>query len=1401
MSSDPTTRPLVFPIKGLHESAGFDVQPPGTTNDALNVRAFCSLAGRARGGSRSGTKKYTYGRVTSAEKPIQNMVKAVKGAVFPSSFNDLAEDFQGYAAEVSPDLSPLWGMASIFTPVTEGIRVHPALWETTADGLVWRKSSNTTSAPFLAHFISLMNDADSDVNVTVRANTTMSTANGGFGIAAEASKVGPFIKTSVDFKSGYAAYLEPTAANVAELRIIKLIPGEADGYEVVAMKSVGVLLGSSTVTNTCNIRLWVSDETQGSMRVNAQVTWNGGGTAGANIDETITYIDTNPGLLFNQGGAGVGIFNADTDITNPTFAEGTIFRTINIANVRYRNPGNRVVAMRWLPNESGVNRYFRPVGLSTITYDGVSTYAVQPTDRFDADAVDTNEVFVDTTLPEYASFYDSSIERSVALERPWDAGGPFDLEVVLKIPSSMAVNHIGKTQFLFRVDPALGYVVEVEMQFVIDHTDSNGNGTGRISSITLRTVGEDGETIFGGDVAVPVPFVNGSVFRVEDNGTELGINLDGKIIGVFPFPLVTGTVELPEISVPDGALNDNLGRSVATADNIMVAGAPNDDDNGTNSGSVYVFNATTGAQLFKITASDGAANDSFGWSVDIANGVILVGAPGHDDTAVGSGAAYMFSAVSGLQLTKLVASDAAINDSFGTSVALDSTIAVVGTGGISTANPGAAYVFSVSTKAQLLKLTASDGVNADLFGESVAVQNNVIGIGASGNDDAGSNSGSAYLFDATTGSELFKLVANDAAASDRFGRSVSIDNGVFAVGAPDRDDGAANTGAVYLFDVATGVQNTKLIAAERLASEGMGFSVALGNNFVVAGAPSLTGGGTGGVAYLFNATTGAQLAQLQASNTVNADFLGFSVAIADSLAFFGAPGRTPVFSAQGSVYPFDLDVPSLGTPPDTEDTYAAISQGHGVGVGLYPEYVGYVSEMRWVRSGGSQYDETGTGAEGKLLAVSGGDIVEVTTGVITPIPTGLGALSDNPLNIQSVSAFNSVFFTDGTSIREYRLATELVASPTPTAGVFPTDPKLVTLYRGRLVWSGTPDDPYNWFMSAAGNPLDYDYSPPTPNETQAVAGNNSVAGRIGDVITALVPFGDDYMIFGCDSTIWQMTGDPAAGGVIDLISDQTGMAFGSAWAKDPASTLYFWGNDGVYRMSPGSRPQNMTKNRIDFRLRNVALDENRIFMAWNYIDAELWVLIQPADSADPVRVIVWESRTDAWWEDSYPVTQGPNSILAYNSNLANDQALLLGGRDGFIYKVDQTAGTDDGAAIESRVRFAPFISPDRSGTVLMNSISPVLANGSATVRLNIYTGQSAEGCMSATAPRAAMDLAHAGRNSLMRRPIRGYAVQCELALAAGTVPWALESLIAGFDMSGLPVRHARTSSEGATGGS
>jgi len=221
-----------------------------------------------------------------------------------------------------------------------------------------------------------------------------------------------------------------------------------------------------------------------------------------------------------------------------------------------------------------------------------------------------------------------------------------------------------------------------------------------------------------------------------------------------PVYLWTQTAKLTE---SDGAMRNEFGGSVSISGDTVVVGAAYDDS---NQGSAYVFekpgiswvNMTPTA---KLTASDPAINDLFGYSVSISGDTVVVGAIGDDD----KGSAYVFEkpGVGWVNMTptaNLMANNGADSTCFGISVSISGDTVVVGAA-YDGSNQGSAYVFekpgiSWVNMTPTAKLTASDGAADDHFGRSVAIDGDTVVVGVAGDDFGGNtNQGSAYVFEVT----------------------------------------------------------------------------------------------------------------------------------------------------------------------------------------------------------------------------------------------------------------------------------------------------------------------------------------------------------------------------------------------------------------------------------------------------------------------------------------------------------------------------------------------------------------------------------------------------------------------------------------------------------------------------
>ncbi len=331
------------------------------------------------------------------------------------------------------------------------------------------------------------------------------------------------------------------------------------------------------------------------------------------------------------------------------------------------------------------------------------------------------------------------------------------------------------------------------------------NGSTWVQQQELTASDGAGDDYFGNSVVL-----SGTTALIAAYGKKIGGNSTQGAAYVFTFNGSTW-VQQQELTASDGAAGDYFGQSVALSGTTALIGAPyHSIGSETGEGTAYVFtsDASIWVQQKELTASDGAAYDSFGAAVALSGTTALVGAPNHNGA---QGAAYVFQDSGGTwsQQQELTASNGAGGDHFGTTIALSSSTALFGAPSKtigSNSVQGAVYVFQDSggTWSQQQELTASNGVQGDSFGASVALSGTTALVGAY-YKKIGSNpgQGAAYVFQDSGGtwSQQQELTANDGAATDYFGWSVALSGTTALVGAPFHTFGS-NTyqGAAYVFD-------------------------------------------------------------------------------------------------------------------------------------------------------------------------------------------------------------------------------------------------------------------------------------------------------------------------------------------------------------------------------------------------------------------------------------------------------------------------------------------------------------------------------------------------------------------------------------------------------------------------
>ncbi len=356
------------------------------------------------------------------------------------------------------------------------------------------------------------------------------------------------------------------------------------------------------------------------------------------------------------------------------------------------------------------------------------------------------------------------------------------------------------------------------------------------------------------------------------------------------------------------AANDEFGYSVAVSGDTLAVGARFEDsdatgidgdqgnDNAANSGAVYVFTRTAGvwSQQAYIKASNSAVNDQFGFSLALSGDLLVVGAPGEDSNATG---------IDGDQ------------------------------GNDDAASSGAVYAFTrtAGVWSQEAYIKASNTGASDFFGFPLALSGDTLVVGADledsdatgvdgdqGNDNA-ANSGAAYVFTRTAavwGQQAY-LKASNTGASDFFGGSLALSGDTLAVGALGEssdatgidgdggNDNAFGSGAVYVFTRTAGVwsQQAYVKASNTGAGDEFGTSLALSGDTLAAGARAESSDATGidgdqgndnaassGAVYVFTRAVGvwSQQAYVKASNTGADDEFGTSLALSGDTLVVGA---------------------------------------------------------------------------------------------------------------------------------------------------------------------------------------------------------------------------------------------------------------------------------------------------------------------------------------------------------------------------------------------------------------------------------------------------------------------------------------------------------------------------------
>lgn len=261
---------------------------------------------------------------------------------------------------------------------------------------------------------------------------------------------------------------------------------------------------------------------------------------------------------------------------------------------------------------------------------------------------------------------------------------------------------------------------------------------------------------------------------------------------------------------------------------------------------------------------------------------------------------------------------------------------------------------------------------------------------------------------------------------------------------------------------------------------------------------------------------------------------------------------------------------------------------------------------------------------------------------------------------------NISFTTSAAEVRPPHWYTWTTFGNSSNFGTMPDHASLVALYNGRVVLAGSKDYPHQWWMSRVFNPFDFLYT--AGDNLTAVTSGSTEAGEVADVITALVPYGDDFFLFGGLSSLTILDGDPTYGGTLEILTDSEGIYGPKSWCKDTKSNLWFFSGDGLYRAEGGRRkPVSMSLDKLPNWNTDWEINPDKFRVLLAYDPVRNGIVISHSDfTSGTNKNYFYAIRLDGLYPETYPTDCAIFSSFSFRTKNEDEQLFLLGCNDGYV---------------------------------------------------------------------------------------------------------------------------------------
>jgi hypothetical protein len=410
---------------------------------------------------------------------------------------------------------------------------------------------------------------------------------------------------------------------------------------------------------------------------------------------------------------------------------------------------------------------------------------------------------------------------------------------------------------------------------------------------------------------------------------------------------------------------------------------------------------------------------------------------------------------------------------------------------------------------------------------------------------------------------------------------------------------------------------------------------------------------------------------------------------------------------------------------------------------------------------------------------------------IVVITSGTGATAGNYTIASISSGYITLNGTPGTAsgvvfyvqrapkIYDPKLNTLTLWTATTGKGNVPIGCNCIALYRDRLVLAKE----HLWYMSRQDDPLDWDTS--QTDAKTAVAGQSSDAGQLGAMIKALIPFGDDYLLFMANKAIWRLRGDPAYGGQLDMVSTEIGCIDKNAYCLTPENAVIFLSLDGLYGMgSVASSPESISRDKLPYELLNVDISLYYVSLKYDTVYRGVHIYLTPKSGGQNTHWwFDWVNK--GFWKVQIPTTMQPYCLGIYNSDDANRNAVILGCKDGYIRYFDEKFVRDEGTAITDYLIYSPLFASDEYNDGQITEIVGELSKNSGAVNWSIKTGNSHQECLFSNITKASGTWSIKGLNYKQHPRCRGVSFLVKIERGDNDVAWGIETIQITTKKSGV----------------